>query len=53
MNTIEFGVYKGESIESVIRKDPHYIEWAMKNVKKFKLTKEEKKLLSENLSKNE
>lgn len=42
----DFGVYKGQSISDIIKKDPQYITWCLNNVskKRFKLNKEEKEL---------
>ena len=51
-NIISFGMYRGRTVSEIIQKDPQYIDWATKNVKKFKLTREEKKLLIEVLPSN-
>lgn len=36
--------YSGKTIEEIIKKDPAYIEWALKNVAKFLLTDEAHKV---------
>jgi hypothetical protein len=39
-NRMDFGQYEGEYVQDVIRLDPGYITWCLKNVKGFKLTRE-------------
>ncbi len=42
-----FGKYKGKTIELIIKKDPNYINWLLKNaIKGFSLTPKEKKLFN-------
>jgi len=36
---ITFGVYKGETIGHVMKTEPQYIDWCIKNFKGFKLYK--------------
>lgn len=36
---INFGVYKGHTIGEVMKVEPQYIEWCIKNFKGFKLWK--------------
>lgn len=52
-NIISFGMYRGRTVSEIIQKDPQYINWATKNVKKFKLSKEEKNQLAKILTKDE
>jgi len=36
---INFGVYKGETIGYVMKTEPQYIDWCIKNFRGFKLYK--------------
>jgi len=36
---ITFGIYEGEAIGHVMRVEPQYIDWCIKNFKGFKLYK--------------
>lgn len=48
-----FGKYKGETINKIIRENPDYINWLRKNIKDFKLTKDELNLLNNKKKSNE
>lgn len=39
---LDFGKYEGKKVETVLNKDPKYLDWALKNVKEFDLTQEVK-----------
>lgn len=42
---INFGINEGKTIGEIIKSDPKYIEWCIKNFKGFKLSKKLKNLL--------
>lgn len=50
METFNFGKYKGQKIDDVIKVNPEYVDWAQKNVKWFELDDKQKDFLSEKLS---
>jgi hypothetical protein len=39
-SVLKFGQYKGESINEVIKTDPEYIVWCLKNLKHFMISPE-------------
>lgn len=47
----EFGIYKGQSISGIIKKDPQYVAWCLNNMSRraFKLNKEEKELYNQSI----
>ncbi len=45
-----FGKHKDKTLKEIITISPTYVEWALKNVKDFSITKEGHKLLNEQLS---
>lgn len=48
---LEFGIYKGQSISDIIKKDPQYVAWCLNNMNRraFKLNKEEKELYNQSI----
>jgi hypothetical protein len=38
-NVLEFGKHKGETIKDIMRTDPNYIHWALRNIPTFKLNR--------------
>lgn len=36
---LEFGKYKGQTIQQVMKSDPNYLHWALQNIPDFKLNK--------------
>ena len=49
-NVMSFGKYNGETIATVIRLDPGYILWALKNVDLFRLNDEALDILNEQIA---
>lgn len=39
---LDFGKYKGDTVDDVITNDPQYLEWCLENVDGFCLTKSAK-----------
>jgi hypothetical protein len=36
---LDFGKYKGQTIQQVMKADPNYLHWALQNISDFKLNK--------------
>lgn len=36
---LEFGKYKGQTIQQVMKSDPNYLHWALQNIPDFRLNK--------------
>lgn len=47
ISNLNFGKYKGQTVEQVFVQDPKYIEWALINMEKFCLTKDSLESLEE------
>jgi hypothetical protein len=43
---MKFGKYSGEILETIIKIDPEYIDWAISKVERFSMTKEAHNLLN-------
>ena len=43
---LDFGKYKGKSLEEVIKLDPKYIEWCLEKIEDFYLSAGAKKFLN-------
>jgi hypothetical protein len=44
---INFGINEGKTIGEIIKNEPKYIDWCVKNFKGFKLSKQLKKIFDE------
>ena len=44
---LNFGKYKGETVEEVYQKDASYLQWCLENIERFKLSEKETQLIVE------
>ena len=44
---LNFGKYKGETIEEVYEKDASYLQWCLENIERFNLSDKETALIEE------
>lgn len=48
---IQFGKWAGQTLRTVIERDPSYVQWALREVNNFYISEEAQQLLDEALSK--